>query len=431
MKDAIKVHFVGIAGSGASAAAAIAQSLGFEVSGCDKNPYNEFTKDLKNIELLDEDSCVHLRGRRINILAISPAVFSINPDHPDIVFAKKNSIKVITWQEFMGEYLEKDKYVIAVCGSHGKSTTTAMIGCLLEDGGFNPIVELGAIVTKWGKNYRVGNNYFVTEADEFNNNFLPTKPNISVITNIDFDHPEFFKNLKAYKDAFKKFLLQTRDVILANLDDKNTAEVVNEVVKKTGITSIDYSKQNFNLKLSIPGKFNVQNAAAAFQVGLYLDIDTKIIKNSLENFKGIGRRMELIGTSNGAYIYSDFAHHPTEIDLTLKALTEKHPDKEIILFFQPHMFSRTKYLFDEFVEVLNNAPIDRGFILDIYPSREKPIKNITSKKLVDKINSEKIKYIQKDEMKNLLLKFNKDFVLIFMGAGDIDQTIREALNEKI
>ncbi len=209
---ATKVHFLGIGGSGASGAAAIAETQGFEVTGCDLNPHNEFTSVFKPDQLLTSHNPEHLashtRGVNVNIdiLAVTPAIFSLDPNNPELLAAKEKGIPVITWQQFVGEYSTRDKFVIAVCGTHGKTTTTAMIAKLLEDAGLDPTVLLGAIIPKWKTNYRIGKSkYFVVESDEFNDNFLPTKPDIAVVTNIEMDHPEYFKDFEAVKESFKKF----------------------------------------------------------------------------------------------------------------------------------------------------------------------------------------------------------------------------------
>lgn len=424
----MKVHFLGIAGSGASAVASIAKAYGFEISGCDKFLHNEFTLGFEKHELLDESSENHLKN--VNILAVTPAVFSANPAHPELIYAKAKNIPVMTWQEFMGKYLEKDKFVIAVCGTHGKSTTTAMLGRLLEDAALDPTVELGAVVKRWGSNFRVGKGkYFVTEADEFNNNFLVTHPDICVVTNIEMDHPEFFRNYEEYENAFYKFLTQTKQVIITNVSDHGVAHVLKDVMKETSVTSIDYSKNELNLDLIVPGKYNQLNASAAFQVGLSLGIDPYIIKFSLENFTGIGRRFEGIGRYKGALVYSDFAHHPTEIKVTLEAAREKFPDKKITIIFQPHMYSRTQALFDDFVKAFQGLPVDKSIIIDIYKAREEPLKGISSETLVKAINKKNTIYSTDGDLKNLLKNTNKDDILFFVGAGPIDQMAKDLVSK--
>ncbi len=447
----MKVHFLGIGGSGASAAASIAQAQGFEVTGCDFEPHNEFTKEFKDNQLLTGHSSSHLRGVRTNIdiLAVTPAIFSLDPNNSELREAGKQGIAIMTWQQFLGEYLTKDKFVIAVCGTHGKSTTTAMIAKLLEDANLDPTVELGAIVPSWKTNYRVGksklvlsersesNGYFVVEADEFNDNFLHLKPDITIVTNIEMDHPEYFKDFEAVKESFKKFLLQTRGIVLANLTDPAIAWVLKVVMKTpkkqithgrgTNVQFLDYSKHQLNFPLKIPGDFNILNAKAAFQVGLILGINTAVIKQSLENYSGIGRRFEYLGSYNGASIYSDFGHHPTEIRVTMKAAREKFPDNRILLIYQPHMFSRTKALFNDFVNVFKTAPVDKTFIIDIYPSREVDTGLVSSKELTAAINKKSVAYIGpiNQSLEKLKPEIQITDIVFFMGAGDTDKLAKE------
>ena len=428
-----KVHFLGIGGSGASAIAAIAEAEGFEVTGCDLEPNNEFTADFKDSQLLKghnpEHLNSHLESGKVDILAATPAVYSLDPDNEELNVAKERGIEVLTWQEFMGKYLQKDKFVIAVCGTHGKSTVTAMIGRLLEDAGLDPTVELGAIVPKWGKNYRIGQGkYFVTEADEFNDNYLPTKPDIAVITNIEMDHPEYFKDFEAVKESFKKFLLQTKSTIVANLFDPVVAEILKYIMKESKVTSFDYSnnRTKVDLNLKIPGDFNQLNAKAAFQIGLLLGIDPEIIKKSLENFTGVGRRFEHLGNYRGREVYTDFGHHPTEIKTTMEAARKKFKKKYIWLIFQPHMFSRTKGLFKEFVEAFKNLPINQILIMDIYPSREVDTGLVTGKQLAEAVKKSSVDFVSNENLKEVInAETQPGDILFFMGAGDIDKIARE------
>ena len=398
----MKVHFLGIGGSGASAAAKIAEAQGFEVSGCDLNPFSEFTTKFNKSQLLSGHSSSHLKN--IDILAITPAILSLDPNNPELFAAKEKGIEILTWQQFTGKYLAKDKFVIAVCGTHGKSTTTAMIAGVLEDAGLDPTVILGAIVPRWNANYKVGKSrYFVIEADEYHDNFLPTHPDISVVTNIEMDHPEYFRDFDHYKESFKKFLSQTKGTVI----DKPPL--------------IDFP-------LQIPGEFNRWNASAAFQVGLLLGIDPETIKKSLSNYQGIGRRFEYLGGFQKAKVYTDFGHHPTEIKATMKAAREKFPDSKIWLIYEPHMFTRTKALFDDFVKVFREISVDKIIITDIYQSREVDKGLVNSRQLSDAINQENTSYVSKQELKNELEKdVKKNDVIFFMGAGDIDKIAKQLL----
>lgn len=442
-----KVHFLGIGGSGASAAAAIAQSQGFEVTGCDKIPNNEFTTQFKPAQLTEGHDPSHLEG--IDILAITPALTSLDPDNPELKAAKeknlpagRHGIEVLTWQQFTGKYLMKNKFVIAITGTHGKSTTTAMIAKVLEDLGEDPTVILGAIVPSWKANYRIPKgrtgeeanvdedyvlkNYFVIEADEYNDNFLSYTPDIAVVTNIEMDHPEFFKDFEDYKDSFFEFLLKVQRVIVANLQDPSVSEVLKDVMKESSVTSFDYTKSEYNLNLKVPGEYNNLNACAAYCVGLLLNLEPSRVKESLENYEGIGRRFEHLGKFKDAEVYSDFGHHPTEVKTTIEAARQKFPNKHLRLIYEPHMFTRTKALFEDFVKVFKELPADEISIMDIYPSREVDTGIITSQELVEAIGKESVKYAgTSEEFKKELEQFAKEGdILFFMGAGDIDKFAR-------
>jgi len=449
------IHFLGIGGSGASAIAAIAESQGFKVTGCDKFPHNEFTKVFDKRQLFTGHSLSHLGGGldrtpgdTTDILAVTPAIFSLDPNNEELREASNRGIRVMTWQQFMGKFLEKDKFVIAVCGTHGKSTTTAMIGLLLEEAGLDPTVELGAIVPKWGTNYRIGKSkyisakredsktykgIFITEADEFNDNFLATHPDITVVTTIEMDHPEYFKDFSAVKDSFKKFLGQAKDKIIANLSDKGICDVLASPSDAWETKTIGYQGKLIDFPLQIPGRHNILNASAVYQVGLALGIDPQIIKKSLMDFTGIGRRFEYLGESGGVKVYSDFAHHPTEIKVTMEAAREKFPDKKIIMVFQPHMFSRTHVLFNEFVKVLSELPVDQIYILDIYPSREVDTGLVNSKQLVEAVGKNNVSYLEKNEqtLEELIQKDQKYDIIFFVGAGDIDKLARQIAEDHI
>ncbi len=422
----MRVHFLGIGGSGASAAAALAQAQGFEVTGCDKDINNEFTTGFDKSQLFLDHNPNHLENT--DLLAVTPAIFSLDENNPELLEAKKKNIPILTWQQFLGEYLTSDKFVIAICGTHGKTTTTAMISQILEDANLDPTVELGAIHPKWKTNYRVGKGrYFVVEADEFNDNFLHFKPDITVVTNIEMDHPEYFKDLENVKESFKKFLLQTKGTIVANLKDLSVAEVLKVVMKESSVSSIDYTKNELNLNLKIPGHFNQENASAAFSVGLLLKINTQTIRKSLEDYSGVGKRFEYIGEYIGAKVYSDFGHHPTEIKETMKAVREKFPDNRILFIYQPHMFSRTKALFEDFVSVFKNVPTDKTFIMDIYPSREIDTGVVTTQQLVENISKENVKYIGKtsEVLEKLKPEIKDGDIIFFMSAGDTDKLAKE------
>lgn len=437
-KPDMNVHFLGIAGSGTSGCARLAQRGGFTVTGCDKNLSGEFIGILSGLKIFGSHDPKHLDG--VDILAITPAILSLDPKNPEILEAKKRKVKIMTWQKFLGKYLTRGKQVIAVCGTHGKSTTTAMVGQILEDAGLDPTVLLGANTIFWKGNFRSGNGkYFVVEADEFNDNYMSLKPDMTIVTNIEFDHPEYFKDFEDYRNSFRNFLHTTKMLIIANLEDENSKNVLSE--KDISPESffppvVDFSKNLIDFPLNVYGHHNKLNASAAFNLGLNLGIDPEAIKKSLQNFKGVGRRIEYLGNINGAKVYSDFGHHPTEIKVTVQALRQKYHDREVIVLFQPHMFSRTKALFSDFVEVFRNLPVKKTYILDIYPSREVDTGLVNSKQLVQAIGKENVQYSRDltKTFRELTTRpssrgnqlTNNDLV-IFMGAGDIDQKARELI----
>ncbi len=409
----MKVHFLGIGGSGASAAAAIAQAQGlpagrqgFEVTGCDLEPNNEFTTQFKASQLLKDHSASHLTSGNVDILAVTPAIFSLDPENAELLEAKKLGIPIMTWQQFTGEYLTASKFVIAICGTHGKTTTTAMIAQMLEDAGKDPTVLLGAIHPKWKANYRVGKSkYFVGEADEFNDNFLHFKPDICVVTNIEMDHPEYFKDFTAYKESFDRFKKQSKKIL-----DKPDPKLI-------------------DFPLAVPGQFNILNASLAYQVGLLLTINPQTIKSSLQSYTGVGRRFEFIGDYHEAKVYSDFGHHPTEIKVTMEAARQKFPKQRLILIYEPHMFSRTKVLFDDFVTVFKELPIDKIIITDIYPSREVDTGLVSSQQLVDSVGDDRLVYHTKNQLLPMFKKhIQKGDIVFFMGAGDIDKMAKQLIS---
>ncbi|MBI2593442.1 UDP-N-acetylmuramate--L-alanine ligase [Candidatus Daviesbacteria bacterium] len=436
------VHFLGIAGSGTSSCAAIARSYGYTISGCDINPTDEFTKPLKGVDILKGHSKSHLQN--VDLLVVTPAIFSLDPNNEELIEAKerkmskargRDPLKILTWQQFLGRNLTKDKFVIAVCGTHGKSTTTAMIGKLLGDANLDPTIMLGANVKKWGGNFKIGHTkYFVVEADEFNDNYMSLTPDVSVVTNIEFDHPEYFKDFAIYKRSFQNFLHKTKKMILANLEDSGTRKTLLEENAQYGMffkPVSDYSKNLIDFPLKVLGSHNILNASAAYHVGVALGINPKVIKSSLKNFDGIDRRIEYLGNINGAKVYSDFGHHPTEIKVTVQALRQKYHDREVIVLFQPHMFSRTKALFSDFVEVFRNLPVKKAYILDIYPSREIDTGLVDSKQLVQAIGKENVQYSRNlsKTFQELTNQLTNRHLVIFMGAGDIDQKIRLKIND--
>ncbi len=467
MKNKTKVHFMGICGSGTAPVAIIAKKMGFDVSGCDLNVSGYYSDNLieNNIEIIEGHDSKHIE--EADILAISPAILEVSPNHSEIEKAKKRGI-LMTWQEFLGKYLQDGKFVISVAGTHGKSTTTILMGLVMEEAGLDPLVEAGTTFKQWGGGYRIGkSNYFVCEADEFNNNFLNYTPSIAIINNVEMDHPEFFKNLDDIKDSFKKFIkkLKNSKVLIINEEDAALKEILYELrdwIEENQVRVMGYYIDNrcdfpfereykvvlgstnsecskykiingdneINVELGLIGKHNIQNSLGVFITALELGIDTDKIINSFKKFKGIGRRLELIGNIGEVKVYDDFAHHPTAIASTLDSIKCSHPEKKVFAIFEPHQISRLKLFFNEFAVALKKA--DRVIILEPFLGREvnKNFEPISLERLVNEINKDTTEYIQDyDEICNKITKEvkNGDIIIVF-GAGESYKLSRKIVN---
>lgn len=380
---------MGIGGSGMSGVAFLAEKSGYVVTGCD---IEESTAYAKNIYKGHDKS--HLKD--IDLLVVSPAIKYQNSDNPEYLEGVKRGI-VMTWEEFVGKYLVEGKKLICIAGTHGKSTTTAMVGKLLIDAGFDPTVVVGAFVPEWGSNSRFGKGeYAVVEADEFNNNFLYYHPDFAIINNIEFDHPDFFKSEKEVRESFDKFV-------------KN--------LKPGGvlITSKDSEEKHFNLK--VMGEYNQKNANMVYALGRKLGISDEEIVKSLESFAGIGRRMELIADRNGIKIYDDYAHHPTAIKATLDGLRERYPKAKILVIDEPHGYKRTKSLLAEYKGVFDSA--DKVIVGPIFQARDEVDKSITPQKVAGTSNHKNISAFDSFEklIENCKLEIDNYDIVVVMGAG--------------
>jgi len=425
----MKIHFIGIGGIGVSALARYHLVKGNLVSGSDLAS-SEVTKALKKLGakiLIGSHTSKYLTSD-VKQVIYSPAIPSNNPE---LKMAKKLGIKCQSYPESLGE-LTKKYWTIAISGTHGKSTTTSMIGLALEKAGLDPTVIVGTKLKEWGNsNCRIGKSkYLVIEADEWQAAFLNYYPQIIVLTTIEREHLDYYKNLNHILRTFKEYIshLPENGVLVANKDDKNILKIKN---KKSKIQINYYSlkqKEGEKIKriLKIPGEHNISNALAVLTVARILKIPDKTSFKALGEYKGAWRRFEI--TKNlypKPYIFiSDYAHHPTEIKVTLKAAREKFPKNKIWCVFQPHQYQRTYYLWDDFVKVFKAAPINRLIITEIYDvagREKKEIKEkINSKKLIKAINKRWAVYLPKEKITNYLRKnLQGQEVVIIMGAGDI------------
>mgnify|MGYP005855473841 CR=1 FL=1 len=465
-----KIHFMGIGGSGANAAAGLAHGMGYEVSGCDlKHSVYAHNLERLGIPIQYEHNVDHLSG--VDVVCITPALLALKNVPEEFRFAKKNC-KVMTWQEFMGGELQKDKDVIAIAGTKGKSTTTTFVGRILELCNFDPIVQVGADVKEWGQNFRIGRGtQFVCEADEFNNNFLNFVPNIAVITSLSFDHPEYFESFEGYIESFVEFVSQMdRDSsLIINIDSEGvrqllsridffhgkiitfgTSDVADYKIEyyeydfKTGSSRVDLryfvaeasyvpggtmSFENvsrfISIRLPFVGAHNAMNFIPALIIARSYGVELQKILDLSGSLSLPGRRFDYKGSLNGAALYDDYAHSPMSVKVALRGAREAYPDKYLIALCQPHMYSRTLSLLDEYRDAFNDA--DELILLPIYASREE------GSDLKDKVNSQMIADVVKmsnDELKVScvtsieevvsLLKFRLDegVVLVNLGAGD-------------
>jgi len=459
------VHFMGIGGSGLAGVAILAQEAGFKVTGCDLKAKTYYTAGLKKagIKPLVGHCADHLSG--VDILAVSPAILDINPRHPEVVQAKKSGI-LITWQEFMGRYLQKNKYVIAVGGTHGKSTTTALMGLVLEAGGLDPIVEVGAIVPKWNLAVRPGQSkYFVCEADEFNHNFLHFSPSLIIINNIEMDHPEFFRDFVQFKDAFRRFIHQLTGpkILIVNEESLGIQQLLQEQadwLAENKVKVIGYflqkrfsftfaeeyqgsvkkitpegtkfevrgpaTRHTFTLKMA--GLHQVANSLGVIAAARKLKVSPGQIARVLNSFQGIKRRFELVGQAKGVQVFDDYAVHPTSVAATLKAARQKFPQSRLWAVFEPHQFSRLGLFLADFSQALSSA--DKVIVTKTYAGREKKKGKTGPADLVQKIGARAI--YQPDFAKlavYIARRVRKNDVVFVFGAGQSYQVSRLILQQ--
>jgi len=440
----VSVHFIGIGGISMSGLAEILLNAGFKVSGSDRAA-SDLTKKLE-----EEGATLYYGQRAENIKEGTELVVytaAIKGDNPEYARAVELDVPMMTRAELLGQIMKNYETSIAVSGTHGKTTTTSMLTSILLRADADPTVSVGGMLSAIGGNIRIGNSgCFVTEACEYTNSFLSFFPTISIILNIDADHLDFFKDINDIRKSFKKFAdLLPEDgllVINAGIDDYEeiTKDVKCKVVTVSSDLDADYTaasvtydekgcasfevikdkKELANVHLSVPGVHNVGNALAAIAVCDHLGIDASSISEGLCDFTGTDRRFQYKGKIGDVTIIDDYAHHPTEIAATLAACAN-YPHKKLWLVFQPHTYTRTKALFDEFAKALCAA--DEVVLADIYAAREKDNLGISSNDLCEAIknNGTEAHYFGSfDEIENFLLQnCSPGDLLITMGAGDI------------
>jgi UDP-N-acetylmuramate--alanine ligase len=393
-----RVHLIGIAGSGAAGAAILLRAAGVDVDGCDADGPSPYTPplDAAGIRWATGHDPGHLDG--VDRVAITPALRAV-PHHPELAAATERGIPVVTWQSLLGELMAAPGRIgVGVTGTHGKSTTTALLGHLLVAAGLDPTVGVGAFIGAWGASVRPGGGAaFVVEADEFGDNFLSYHPAGVIVTNVEMDHPDFFADAEAVLSSFERFVrgmgadpaLGGR-LLVACASDPGASELVRrlagwegqvirygpggeiaatEIVQEPERTSFTLYDRRW--EMSLAGPHNVLNATAALVMARALGASLEPLAAGLATFAGAGRRMELIADTARVTIYDDYGHHPTEVRAALAAARQKlGADRRLWAVFEPHMYSRTTLLMDEFSTAFAGA--DEVVIADIFASRDTP-----------------------------------------------------------
>ena len=438
-----KIHMIGIGGVSMSGIADILLNLGYVVTGSDMNESN-VTKRLESqgIKVTIGHFAENVHGADIVVYTAA-----VKQDNVELIEARNLNIETIERSEFLGWLTKAYEETIAISGTHGKTTTTSMISSIFVEAQKDPTIQVGADLSILNDlNYRVGkSNIFIVEACEYVRSFLKFYPKTAVILNIEEEHLDCYKDLEDIKNTFNEFLNipPIEGSIILNADDKECMDIssnhkanlitygikndadwkaININLNDDGTYSFTAVNQNehINIKLSVLGYHNVYNALAAIAVSKIYNISNEAIISGLSKFTGAKRRFEYVGTYNGAKIYDDYAHHPTEIEATLESAKNIRSNKKWVVF-QPHTYSRTYTLFDKFTTAFKNA--DEVIILDIYAAREKDTGIVSSKQLADEINkySKNAKYISTLEEAAKYLKENikENDILLTIGAGTV------------
>jgi UDP-N-acetylmuramate--alanine ligase len=428
-----KIYMVGIGGIGMSALAQYLCMQGKDVSGCDRSesPTTELlgNKGIR-VEIGDPSTELGASGLIPNgteLLIYSDAIW---PEHPVRKDATEKLIPELSYFQALGD-ISKTMRTVAVAGTHGKTTTTGMLAKVLADAGASPTAIVGSIIRDFESNFLPGNSdLFVVEACEYRNHLLELNPEILVITNVELDHTDFFPDLEAFVETFRKAAhkVPRHGVIITDPSAPNVARVLDGAEARV----VDYTQMAVG-DLKLPGEFNRMNARAALAAAQVafpeLSLETGI--RSLSEFRGSWRRFEFRGeTKGGALVYDDYAHHPTAVDKTILAAKEKFPDKRIVVAFHPHLYSRTKSFLDEFAGALSTA--DFTIVAPIFAAREAEDPAVSHHMLAERIRDMKGESASADsfdEIRDILAKEGPNTVVITMGAGDIYKVAEQITQE--
>lgn len=429
------IHFVGIGGVSMSALAKICLNEGCKVTGSDTS-CTDIVRELKMLGVK-----IFAKHEKQNVKDVNLVVYTcaVGENNCELVKAREDGIKTIERADFLQNICLQFKNVIAVSGSHGKTTTTAMIGCIFEKANLNPTIHIGGQCDNFNGNLKIGSNDFlITEACEYKKHILKIPHTVGVVLNVEMDHAECYKDYKDLASTFKQFQQMSKKTCIINEKykglfddglplitfdgmDNGNFSASNIKISQSGYVSFScYKNKKFfgNFRLKGFGYFNVYNALSAIAVADYYNISKKDIKGGLEQFKGVKRRFEYMGKLNNQVVIHDYAHHPTQINNVIMS-ARKLFNKPVTVVFQPHTYSRTKYLFSAFIESLCLA--DNVIIMPTYPAREQPCCGYDAKYLYSNLKKIKknIRYTNSSSKVINELKKTSDNVILILGAGDI------------
>jgi len=441
------IHFVGIGGSGMSGIAEVLINLGHNVSGSDLKK-TDITDHLKN---LGAKIFIGHNAKNVKNADVVVTSTAVQKNNPEVLAASKKKIPVIPRVEMLAE-LARLKYSVTVAGTHGKTTTTSLTALVLGKGGLDPTVVIGGRLKNFKTGARLGTgDYLVAEADESDGSFLKLSPLITIVTNIDNDHLDYYGSMENLKDAFVKHInsVPFYGAAIICSDNDLVKEIIPQIKRKyitygfhgnpdikasnikirKNCTSYDIiykGKKAGNVCIKAPGKHNILNSLAAIGTGLWFGIPFRLIAKAISSFDGVGRRLEIKGEKNKVLVIDDYGHHPTEVAATLSAIKNFWPKRKLKVLFQPHRYSRTKNLYKEFGKSFSRA--DSVSVLDIYPAGEPPLPGITSQLIINSAKENKVAAKKFTDLKDFKKTLSAGDIVLTLGAGDVWKKGEEILN---
>lgn len=437
------IFFVGIGGIGMSGIAELLLNLGFNIFGSDLLE-NENIKRLKKLGIK-----IFIGHNTNNLINCDVLVYSsaVPLGNPEIIQAKLMGIPIIKRAEMLGELINVKELSIAVGGTHGKTTTSSMIGTMLSYAKKDPTLVVGGLVQNLNSNSKLGSgDIIVVEADEFDRSFLALKPTIAIVNNIELEHTDCYNSIDDLENAFLQFCQSVPfyGSVIINIDYISTQKIIHKIERPmttygrsrdaayraknlrfneiTSTYSVFRAKENLGeIQLHVPGEHNVMNSLGAVALGIELGLSFELIKQGLKSYRGVRRRFDIKGVVNDVMVVDDYAHHPSEVSATINA-AKKGWDRRLIVVFQPHLFTRTKEFYKEFSDSLKNA--DTIIITDIYPAREKPIPGVTSQLIFDQISKQRKINLHYERKIENIIEILDDIVkpndmILTLGAGSI------------